>query len=510
MASFHAICLYCGKSVYFERNKEDEYVCPYCGRHTTYSELLAGGNIINVEQARADYATAHEYFSAGDFAMAEKFFDKVRKIDKNNFFAEYFYRLSDIRRKRQEGKLCGAEFVMDMLAESVAKMKLTSQPVNVKRGFLLHAFAETESLLGALYDTIGALYCKPEDADTARREYIVMGRDCRRLTMLDRDAAMLGDGEVSAHVVSVCEVVMRALQRAVSFISSGDALSMPSAEICDEAKALYGVFIHFVRTIRPGYTVGGCEAVYKDNAAYNAAAKTAVSEFAKSEKADARRFLTTRGEAFGNMMYRCRTAFDYTYNTIFVCPGGKTGRREEAALIGDAILFSEQIMMPRASVGPDGLVELTANDYSVLTEFSRKLSALVSELETLDKPLLDSSLERLYSSVCEAVRYRFNEEEPRLRREIDEARMQKNRKYFHYRNLMFGIVCASAAALTRIVPYTGHRLGDRIRLLKIGKQAADVLLYMFGYRLEDIEKVPKFSSLTEIYGCINTDLKLLS
>ena len=124
--------------------------------------------------------------------------------------------------------------------------------------------------------------------------------------------------------------------------------------------------------------------------------------------------------------------------------------------------------------------------------------------------MLDSSLERLYSSVCEAVRYRFNEEEPRLRREIDEARMQKNRKYFHYRNLMFGIVCASAAALTRIVPYTGHRLGDRIRLLKIGKQAADVLLYMFGYRLEDIEKVPKFSSLTEIYGCINTDLKLLS
>ena len=35
-------------------------------------------------------------------------------------------------------------------------------------------------------------------------------------------------------------------------------------------------------------------------------------------------------------------------------------------------------------------------------------------------------------------------------------------------------------------------------------------MYIFGHRLEEIEKVPKFRRLAELYACINTDLKAMA
>ncbi len=508
MPSLHIICSECGKS-FADAGGGDSVTCPYCGSRFTLAELAKQGGIVDAEKARSDYAKAHEYFAAGDYEMAGIWFAKVRKADPNNFFAEYFFRLSDIRRKRQEGKLCGAEFIMDMLLEPVEKMKYAGQPHSICRGFLLNALAETTALLGALYDTIGIIYGKPEDVDRARTEYIAMGRDCRRITMIDRTLTVSDDGMITDGIISACEPVISALQRAVSFIPIGETLSQPSSEICEEAKTLYGVFSHFIRSLRSDYKGAGCESVYAENAAYDALAKSAIEEYASVKKTDARNGTDMKCKAFDDMMYRCRSAFDFVYNTIFVCPGGKTGNREESELLRDALVFAEQVMKPRIYADSDGLV-VSAPEYGTLIAFSRKLTAIATALENNDKQSLDAALEGMYDRICETVRFAYNSEQPRMRREIDADIERKNKMYFHYRNLLFGIVRACTVALTSIVPYTGHRKGGRLRLLRAGKQAADDLLYMFGHRLEEVEKVPKFASLAEIYGYINTDLKAMA
>ena len=507
MPSIHIICANCGKS--FVAARGEEVTCPYCGKNFTLTELTAQGKIVDADKARSDYATAHGYFDAGDYEMAGIWFGKVRKADPNNFFAEYFYRLSDIRRKRQEGKLCGAEFIMDLLLEPMAKMSYSGQPREICRGFLLNALSETSSLLSALYDTRGAIYGKPEDADSARQEYITMGNDCRRITVADRRIAMLDDEEIGNLVISICETVVKALVRAVSFIPVGKALSQPSAEICSEAKTLYGVFSHFVRSFRPGFTLAGSDAVYAENAAYDEEAVRSIAEYDRINKQNARKGLSTFSAQYDDMIYRCKSAFDYVYNTVFVCPGGNAGGESERALLCDALIFAEQIVMPRVYADQDGLT-VTAPDFDSLIAFSRKFGAIAEELKALDKQSLDASIEDIYEKICDSVRLAYNAEQPRMRREIDEDCARKNKMYFHYRNLLFGIVSASAFALTRIVPYTGHRKGGRIRLLKAGKQAADDLLYIFGHRLEEIEKVPKFRRLAELYACINTDLKAMA
>ena len=509
MPAIHAICYHCGKSFFVETGGS-VFPCPNCGKRLEYSELSARGDVVDVQQAKADYAAAHSYFDAGDFAMAGKYFDRVRHLDRNNFFAEYFYRLSDIRRKRQEGKLCGAEFVIDMLVESITKMGLSCQPQSVKRGFLLHAFSEAEALLGALYNTISSIYDKSGDLETARKEYMIMGRDCRRLTIVDRQAAMLDDPEIADHVTSVCEMAINAVQRAVSFISVGDVISKPSPEICDEAKSLYSVFIHFIRSYDHGYRIDGCTEIYADNKAYDLEARSAIEAYSRINRADAKRGLTTPGTEFNDMIYRCNSAFDYVYNTVFVCPGGKTGGKAEADLICDALDFAVQLLLPRAVENEDGDVDISVMDYPALGDFARKFNAFASEMEVTDKQRLNDCLEKLYGALFESVRLRYNEEEPRMRKEIEEARVRKNKRYFHYRNMLYALICVSAVGLMRIIPYTGHRLGDRIRLLKAGRQAAEDLLYLFGYNLEEIERIPKFSSLTDIYAGINTDIKSLS
>lgn len=509
MPAIHAICYHCGKSIFVNADRGD-FLCPNCGKPLTYHELVARGNVVNVAQAKADYAAAYEYFKSGDFVMAGRYFDKVRETDRNNFFAEYYYRLSDIRRKRQEGKLCGAEFVIALLMEPVEKMKAACQPISVKRGFLLHAFSEAESLLNALYDTIGVIYGNSGDIDSARKEYLIMGRDCRRLTMIDREAAMLDDSEVSGHVISICEIAINAIQRAVSFIPRGIELNKPSAVTCDEAKALYSVFIHFLRSVRTGYRVAGCGQVYADVKAYDKEAFSSIEAYSLINKVNAKRYLITQCNEYNKMIYQCQSAYEYIYNTIFVCPGGRTGNKSECELICDALTFAEKLLLPRAELNADGDVDITAMNYSALIEFSRKFNTFLSEMEQIDKSLLNERLEKIYERLFDFVRVRYNEEEPRMRREIEDARMRKNKRYFHYRNMLYALVCASAFGLTKIVPYTSHRLGDRVRLIKAGRQAAEDLLYMFGYNLEEIEKVPKYSALTDIYACMNTDLKSMS
>lgn len=509
MPAIHAICYHCGKSIFVNADR-GEFLCPNCGKPLTYQELVARGDVVNVAQAKADYAAAYEYFKAGDFVMARRYFDKVRETDRNNFFAEYYYRLSDIRRQRQEGKLCGAEFVIALLMEPVDKMKAACQPISVKRGFLLHAFSEAESLLHALYDTIGIIYGNSGDIDATRKEYLIMGRDCRRLTTISKEAAMLDDPEVSGHVISICEIAISAIQRAVSFIPRGVELNKPSAEICDDAKALYSVFIHFLRSIRTGYRIAGCEQVYADVKAYNKETFLSIDTYSLMNKANIKRYIITPCNEYTNMIYQCKSAYEYIYNTIFVCPGGRTGEKSECDLISDALIFAEKLLLPRAEINADGDVDITAMSYSALFEFSRKFNTFISELQQINKPLLDERLEEIYELLFDCVRVRYNEEETRMRREIEEARMRKNKRYFHYRNMLYALVCTSAFGLTKIVPYTEHRLGDRVRLIKAGRQAAEDLLYMFGYNLEEIEKVPKYSALTDIYACMNTDLKLMS
>lgn len=509
MSAFHAICPSCGKSLYLESNREDVYVCPFCGRTINFSELMASGNLIDVDRAKTEYGKAHEYFAQGDFQLAEKCFDRVREIDKNNFFAEYFYRLCNIRALRSEGKLCGAEFIVGLIEAPIAKMALTDQPDQIKRGFLLHAFAEAESLIAALYGTVSELFSKADELVTGRKEFLAMARDCRRLTLLDRRTAMLDDKEVASHVISLCNTVMKGLQNVVAYKYTENRIFVPDASQYDEARALFGVYYHFVRSLDSDYRLPYPENIFAENAEYNKLAEEEVSKY-DAECTDRAAHTCESGKRLTDMLFSCRSAFDYTYNTVFNSLGSRVGVPANSELLPEAIGFARELVMPRVYKGADGQLVFDSADFKALRDLCRKLNVICSELEKTDKNRLNIALEEMYSGIYETARYHYSEVVQSVRREFPDIRIQKNKQYFFYRNFLYGIVCSCVIALTQSVSYDKHRTGDRVKLLRLGKQAADDLLYLFNYKTEEIENAPRFADFTKIYGFINTDIKALS
>ncbi len=509
MSAFHAICPACGKSLYLESNREDIYVCPFCGRSVTFSELMASGNLIDVDRAKTEYGRAHEYFSRGEFQSAEKCFGKVREIDKNNFFAEYFYRLSGIRHLRQTGKLCGAEFIVELIEAPLAKMSNTDQPDQIKRGFLLHAFAEVESLINALYETIDNLFSKADEVSNGRKEFLSMARDCRRLTLLDRKTAMLDDKEIASHLIVLCNTVMKGLQSVVAYKFTEGRINIPDATKCEEARAYFGVYYHFVRSLDAEYKPSYPEHIYKENSQYNKLAENEVEKYG-SECVDHSSRLCESGARLTDMLYHCRSAFDYTYNTIFGSLGVRSGSSAGGELLKDAVFFARELVMPRVYKGADGQLVFDSADIITLRDICRKLNLICAELEKTDKAGLNAELEDMYSDIYDLARYHYTEVIQSAKREFSDIRILKNKQYFFCRNFLYGIVCSSVIALTQSVSYVAPRSGERIKLLRLGKQAAEDLLYLFNFKTEEIEKAAKFADLTKIYGFINTDLKAIS
>lgn len=509
MSAFHAICPSCGKSLYLESNREDVYVCPFCGKNITFSELMTSGNLIDVDRAKTEYGRAHEFFEQGDFKAAEKCFDKVREIDKNNFFAEYFYRLCNIRFLRQSGKLCGAEFIVGLIEAPLAKMGYTDQPEQIKRGFLLHVFAEAESLINALYETVSNLFSKADDVATGRKEFLAMARDCRRLTLLDRRTAMLDDKEVCSHLIMLCNTVMNGLQNVVAYKYTDNRMFVPDESQYDEARALFGVYYHFVRSLDAEYKLPRPEQIFKENSDYNKLTVNVIDKY-RSECTDRALHICQSGARLTDMLYHCRSAFDYTYNTVFNSLGVRSGASAGDELLPDAIFFAHELVKPRVYKAADGQLVFDAADTKTLRDLCRKLNVVCAELERTDRNRLNIALEEMYADIFEISRYHYTEVVQSVRREFPDIRIQKNKQYFFYRNFLYGIVCSGVIALTQSVSYDKHRTGDRVKLLRLSKQAAEDLLYLFNYKTEEIENAPKFNDFTRIYGFINTDIKAMS
>lgn len=505
MAVFQAICTKCGKSINLRKTQTDEYVCPFCGQSFTYAELQAAGDVVDVDKAKADYGRAQHYFSVGDYGMARSLFARVCSTDRNNFFAEFFCRLCDIRSAAAEGKISGADEVVSLVTASVEKMERTSQPDNVKKMFMKHSLSEVAKLLRELTDAIPKIYGDDKMRER-RREYLMLAKDVRRLTVPEI-TSHASDRSVAEELLAIFDIAVHALSLAIAGQATDVSVDLPTAEEYNEARALYGVYLHYMRGADPKYTFPYHDDAVAANIEYNKTVREAVDAYNRLDKTSVKTHLSVKGEPLDDMLRHCRFGFDYTYSTLFRGLGNRGKAAETAGLLGDAMFFAEQLLMPRVFDEADGTRTISTCDFPDMLELAKRLSGVCSELALEDKVGLVNRLDEFYYRVNETIRYHYAIEHPAIRSELTSAREQKNKQYFYSRNFLYGVLCGAAVALTEVMPYDKHHMGDRIKLLKLGKDAAEELLYLFDYKLEEIEKTPKFASLPAIYGYINTDLR---
>ncbi|MBQ7227354.1 MAG: tetratricopeptide repeat protein [Clostridia bacterium] len=509
MSDFHAICVRCEKSVHFNRTSDEIYTCPFCGRTFSYAELSASGNLVDLEKARELYGKAQEYFAKGDYRSAENLFEKVLELDRNNFFADFFYNLSGIYAVSVNGTLCGAETIISLIDSPIDKVDKSSQPVSAKRMFLLHAFRQTYDLLKELFTAIEKLFGTPQNRHKRNEELLSFARSVRKITLIDNSVAMFYDNEIGEIAVSICDLAMQACERISSAYVSEDKLCMPSDTDYEEARSLFAVFSHFVRKIVPDYAFPHYKETQSDLASFVEKVKASIKDYKESNPYSSKR-LSYRCENLTKMLHQCKIGLSFAYHSVFNLPGGRKKNTDLTEVMLDAVSFGLEILTPRIFEEADGSHLVQTPSENEVAELLPEFGAFVSALAISDRSRLNARLENFYTELLTTVNVFYTNRRARIRAELEYVRSKKNKQYFYYRNFLYGIVRFSIPALTEIVSYVDHKMVDRAKLLKICKESADDLLYLFDYKTSEIEKVGKFSYLPKLYSYLRENIKIIS
>lgn len=505
MTEFHAICPECNTSVRFERNEDDAYLCPRCGRVLYYKNLQSGGCIVDVERAEQAYAEGKYALMRFEFREAESKFADVCKIDRNNYFADFFRRLSAIKALRAGGRLCGTEIILSLLKDPIEKMSRTLHPEAMKLEFLLYAFDETIVLLNELLDGIGRLYTSIGHDDDRRKEYLLFASGVAELTSLPAEAAMFANAEVAEKAATVCDIGLRALQFVISGRMYRTELRIPSKESETEARALYAAFCSFLKTYAPNHALTFDEEAIRENEKFNRAVLDRVAKYNDSNRALAKRHLCLAGDGLLYLRYYCRTAFTYGYYTLF---RGLRAEREANAvgLMKSSLRCAFEVLRPRFYAGADG-VETDAMNHAELSEFARCFNDMCAEFAEISAADATVLFDAFFREVYEDVSFHYAEEIGLPKIDFPALRRGKNGQYFHIRNFLYGVVCCAALALPSVVVFYRHRTSDRVRLLKLGHVAGEHLFYLFGGRTAAMENIPKFADFPAMFNQIDTYLR---
>ena len=502
MSELNAICIHCGKSVNFQRNGEDRYVCPYCARSFSYVELTTLGNIVDYESARMEYVKAQQYFAKGDYQNAEIYFNHVRDYDKNNFFAEYFYILSGLLLHGHVGRVLGLQTVMSLIDLPIVKMVNSSQPNDTKKMFLVRLFTDLYSMIKKHYEAIDDGSRNVRESERADEAYLNFAKKIRAITLLDVEAVMAKEQDIGNKIVSICDLAMKACERVQSVRSINGNLVYPSAQAYDEAKSLFSVYSYFVKKIVPSYMFPHYKASKRDLNSYLDSVIVEISEFHKKHDVKGE----DDGKNFEHISNLCKSALSYTYHTLF---NMATLRKNEdsSQILLKAIGIALELFVPNVSVDTNKSINITSpilNDYETITgDLNNLIYASVLNTKEKTDALLKSFFARLYDIV---FRY-YGSQKFKIKSELDFARSRKNKAYFYYRNFLYGIVCTALPALNDVIAYVEHKSADRINLLKTCKEACEDLLFLFDYRMSEIEKTEKFDKLRTIYSQIITSIK---
>lgn len=508
MSDFYAICPECRRSLHFERTGDDVYPCPVCGRSFSYAELGSAGNIINVAAAKLSYGNARSLFDNGKYAEAEKEFEKACEFDCNNFYAEYFRLLCGIMQINGSGSYSGAEIIISLLGDPIEMLSRACQPESVRRSFLITAFRQTYSLLTGLFDAIEKIYSGRSDAGQRVSEYMTLARAVKKVTLIDYNDGMLADKEIGELAVSVCDIAMHALSRVVTVKISDFDLHIPETSLRDECRALFAAYSIFVRKIVPEYVFPHYKENFAEVESFFAKADESIATYRRISSYD-NSYTDVKSDELSDMLHSCRTAFTFSYYTLFYGLGVRLSGKDSVSLMLKAVGYALEAMKPRIYDDGNGDKTIEIGSLSEAKTASENLCTVIAELKVSDVSGLVGVLEKFYDELCAVIHTHYGSIQAKIDASLEYIRMTKNKRYFYYRNFLYGIVCSAIPAFNEIIPVGEYRIASRNRLLRYCKTAADSLLFMFDYRSNEIEKQPKYSDLTTIYAYLNTNIKSL-
>lgn len=509
--SFFAVCPFCSKNVYIEKNISGGYACPICSQAIGLEYMTANNLIIDVVAENEEYNLAQQYFLNTDFREAGAHFAKALQFNRNNYLADYYERLCNIYENETKDDYNLPQKLVAAIISSITKMQNSQANLSNKLEFVSTLLNQTYILLSGHFNEVYETYEKAEKWDELREKCLNIASEIKGITIIDKELLMVYDESIAKSLISISDLCICACQKIVTpHMLQNSKLDLPTDYEHDKSKNLFTMFNFYATSLDKNYNFNTYKPDYTGNLLYNENVITKLNRYNTENKSNEKKFLSASGSNLSELISGCSVALKYSYYTCFKGLVNVKNDPSRIALVNESISFCLEALKPRISIGEEKKVNININNFEKAAEIAYYLNAFVADFSDYNKRLAADYLNKFYDELGESIKLYFSVVYNNYNKYVNKIKELQNNEFKYYKNFLYQIVCSCALALKEIVSFDQHKLGNRIKILKLGKQVAEEFFLLCDYKIEDIERSVKYKDILDIFNAFDDNIKVLT
>ncbi len=509
MNSCYVICPFCAKTVYIEENLSGGYSCPHCSQALGFKFLQENDYIIDIKSADEEYVLGEQYFLNTDFRAAGEHFAKVLKYNRNNYLAEYYTRLCAIYENENRPDYNVPAAIVEAVSSSIQKLDLSQVNVKTKIDFIYAMLNQVYIILSSHFNKIYDDYEKTEKWSELREKALNIATTVKGITLIHKEMLMAFDANIAKSLVSIVDLSICACQKVVVPHLNDDKLDLPTDEQCDEAKRLYSAFYYFATSLDKSYVFSSYKPDYTANLLFNESVSSEISRYDEANKHNKRKFLS-EVKGIESLRKSCLIAIEFSYYSCFKSLQASKSDNARNALMSEAIRFSLETLLPRVSIGEDKKVRISVRRFSKAREICKYLNDFLSDYSEINRRIVAEYMNRFYKQVYEMIKLYFSLVYNSYNKFVNKLKAAQNKEFDYYRGFLYQVASSCALALTDCVSFSQHSLGDRVKLLRLGKQVTEEFLLLSDYKLDELERSTHYSDILDIFNALDLSIEQLT
>ena len=509
--NFYAICPFCKKSIFVEENLSGGYACPICGQALGIAYLEENHLIIDAAAADEEYRLANQYFENTDFRAAGEHYKKVLGYNPNHYLADYYAHLCDIYENEDKPDFNLPKGIVEALQAAVDKLSLSQVTLSAKTEFLHSVLHQTHIILSSHFNRIYEAYEKTEMWDILRDKCLRIANAVKELTIIDKEQLVAFDGSIAKALISIADLAICACQKVVQpHLLKESKLDLPTDFEYEKAKSAYETLLFYATSLDAGYTFSSYKPDYTGNLLYNESVISKLNRYNNENRSNQKKLLSTPSTELDGFRADAEIAVKYSYHTCFKGLYAPKNDQARIAIVNDSISFCFEMLMPRVFIGEEKHVVIEVNSYADAKDVAFYLRGFLTEFADYNRRLTAEYLNRFYRQLHEITRTYFAVVYNSYNKYVNKIKEARGEEYHYYNDFLHQIVCSCAPALKEIVSFDDHAVADRIKILKLGKQAAEEFLLLNDYRIEELEHSAKYSDVLDVFSAFDESIAALT
>lgn len=498
MSEFY-ICEKCGKTLEL-KDGVNRLICPVCSNEYNPSELIESKKTIDKAEESHEYGLASELYERLEYRDAAMYFERVIKLNRNNYYAHYYLAICNILSGRTY--MSTGELISEMVLNSFYALYRSNASGEAKESFQFsvvnQAAAFVKDILKRLDESFNA------KAANYRQNGLFLAKNIRKMFSADFSDC---SANIKSILVDLISSMLKLISRSVEPQIDNGRVEMATAEDFSLARSLGTSFYNYALSFDEFYSPGDVNNVMERTFRMNNLLYGKIFEL---KKGSPKRFAQVSGEDDEVSMFSEKmNALKISYCTCFKGIGIPVDEHKKKLLVEQTYEIMLSSLNPRIVINNSGDAEIKTLTFDSLRIISSYLTDFINEMAKYSEYKLNSSLDNFYRNLYANVFNYYSIMYSNYNRLGDIIRRQKSKELYYLRSFFYSILCVSALATYDFISYNKHNLEYRKKLLKMGVDASEAFLYLYNYNLENVEKSIHYRDFYSLANTVENELKTI-